>query len=60
MSTPTKMSERTSSPEMTSKSTQMEIEVKDTKNIMTSGEQNISDPGKVNILFLVFMLKNIL
>ncbi|GMN62600.1 hypothetical protein TIFTF001_031673 [Ficus carica] len=45
MSTPRKMSEKNGSPEISPKSTQGEIEVNDTKKIMSSAEMNIADPG---------------
>ncbi|GMN63449.1 hypothetical protein TIFTF001_032523 [Ficus carica] len=45
MSTPRKMSEKNSSPEISPKSTQGEIEVNDTKKFMSSPEMNIADPG---------------
>ncbi|GMN61855.1 hypothetical protein TIFTF001_030932 [Ficus carica] len=45
MSTPRKMSEKNSSPEISPKSTQGEIEVTDTKKFMSSPEMNIADPG---------------
>ncbi|GMN69564.1 hypothetical protein TIFTF001_038611 [Ficus carica] len=45
MSTPRKMSEKNSSPEISPKSTQREIEVNDTKKFMSSPEMNITDPG---------------
>ena len=53
------MSEKNSSPEISPKSTQGEIEVNDTKKFMSSPEMNIADPGMVKILFFVFMLKKI-
>ncbi|GMN70235.1 hypothetical protein TIFTF001_039279 [Ficus carica] len=45
MSMPRKMSEKNSSPEISPKSTQGEIEVNDTKKFMSSPEMNIADPG---------------
>ncbi|GMN69119.1 hypothetical protein TIFTF001_038170 [Ficus carica] len=45
MSTPRKMSEKNSSPEISPKRTQGEIEVNDTKKFMSSPEMNIADPG---------------
>ena len=53
------MTEKDSSHGLSSKSTQGEIEVNDTKMFMSSLDQNIFDPGKVKILFFVFMLKKI-
>ncbi|GMN22493.1 hypothetical protein TIFTF001_047442 [Ficus carica] len=41
------MSERNSSPEISPKRTQGEIEVSDTKKFMSSPEMNIADPGMV-------------
>ena len=51
------MSEKNSSPEISPKRTQGEIEVSDTKKFMSSPEMNIADPGMVKILIFVFMLK---
>ncbi|GMN28881.1 hypothetical protein TIFTF001_046275, partial [Ficus carica] len=47
MSTPRIMSEKNSSPEISPKRTQGEIEVNDTKKFMSSPEMNIADPGMV-------------
>ncbi|GMN46972.1 hypothetical protein TIFTF001_016138 [Ficus carica] len=44
MSTPRKMSEKNSSPEISPKRTQGEIEVNDTNKFMSSPEMNIADP----------------
>ena len=43
------MTEKDSSHGLSSKSTQGEIEVKDTNNFMTSVDQTISNPGQVKI-----------
>ncbi|GMN30527.1 hypothetical protein TIFTF001_048024 [Ficus carica] len=45
MSTPRKISEKNSSPEISPKRTQGEIEVNDTKKFMSSPEMNIAEPG---------------
>ena len=53
------MSKKITTPERSSKSTQGEIELKDSKKFLSVVDQNISESGKVKKLIYVFMLKKI-